>query len=1594
MQAANRAPYVGPRAFQREEMELFFGRSRETRNLGSLVVAHPIVVLYAASGAGKSSLLNAGLVPLLEEARGCEVLPTARVSGRLPTALKDHEVDNVYAFNVLSSWADPGVDPRGLLHVDIAGFLAARPPRKDEVGERVLRVVILDQFEELFTFAPERWREREGSIRQLGSALEADPLLRVVLAMREEFIGQLGTYASLLQGARTRFHLEPLGPEAAEQAVAEPLKRTGREIEPAATQRLVQELLKIRVRGVGGETIETLGPFVEPVQLQVACTKLWDDLPADVQTITPAHLKTFGDVNEALKQFFEEALSAAVAKTGISNDRLRSWVDHYLITPGGTRGMVYRGAESTGSEEEAIPNAAVDVLEEKHVIRAEARAGGERWYELTHDRFIEPIKESIRVWKENARRRRLKRAAVIVTSVVTVIFVTISMIPIAMDRYVEYQCADKPLADLLDFYRQNPEGAEATAPRILDNIAACLWDQNKLDRLAKLLQRAEPLIGDYGADTFEAAVLPRVAQEEKWPIELQYNPHHALNADLLLYEWRKMAMSLVDLWGIPAPAAMKLREDETIPVDYVVVVAGEARRPVRVPSLPGFVLITENRMSQKLHTWFEARKGQWVHVESLTQGGPWWLVPRFIHPLFKVAHHPASPREALIAVLVADALIAQPELALNRHNVVYLLRRIDEKGARARTVAEAMAARGGIDGLVEDLRAIVAKNYSLLTLEYVLDSLAGFAKSEFPSTKVADLVIEDQVAAVPRIAVKLAGAPPAAPTESLAELARAADARPYRDTADRIDAESQPVRIHLGKDLRSNFLAPEGELSPEVLEALSDLRAELFKRFGIVVPGVRFRESGAWDPTLAPDAFRIELLNQTQENLDAAPIKPRAPEDAVKEVLNELPRRLLTLRSWWITADYLDEHLGPSKESNERSESKEFKAWLLSRYTLTDIKMLLRSVVAPTDAELEAFSSGGVDSALRFNVPGQSLRQLDWLLASLAFWSQAHDRLDTAQLAMALRDTQAGRLAPSLPSPPDSPATAAVFAGIDALEQRDYLRAEVRFHEALAADRRGAIAAFKAAYPRRGAKSVAIELNELTEACMPFERPGRLNERRSILESWRYEIEDFLAHHQDAISEPDRARLEYCLLEHYSAKARPAHVRAGLEKFGTAQYSGQLEPNQKYALGYWTLELSGQSIDLPTDQRAAETWLTSAFKEWKETTQDEASVGDAFSELLRRYGGKFPPRWYMDMLKRLAELRPKNFDIAFDLGDTLSGGRDMADADEALIWLARARDRIDEPGVAEADRPRLSAWIAYSVARAYLTKAGISAGKASEEAALAATSRLAELIRRLKNGGVIGDRKWPGVEAYGTLIDIYNFRNQFDQAAKVLDASRQDGLIESPGLLSIRVVLLLAAGRADEALQVAQRGLEMQGVVRANALFLAALSQLLANKPEAEFAARQFLATDHEYRDYVRLMLYWYLVRQEKVDQAKAYLDERWSSINQASWPARLARGDPQVWREQLIGYYLGQVRRNDIFAPLSSPEAFETSGLNRIGIHGLTFEGMRCEANFYDALLQHVTGEPATRAERYSQTLGRVLEVGHGNMYEYVMARYLRSRG
>ena len=100
-------PYVGPRTFLKNEGHLFFGRDREARDLFSLVNSEQLVLFYAQSGAGKSSLINTRLIPNLE-AKNYEVLRVGRVGGQDYPGI---DIENIYVFNLLRSLTQREVQP-------------------------------------------------------------------------------------------------------------------------------------------------------------------------------------------------------------------------------------------------------------------------------------------------------------------------------------------------------------------------------------------------------------------------------------------------------------------------------------------------------------------------------------------------------------------------------------------------------------------------------------------------------------------------------------------------------------------------------------------------------------------------------------------------------------------------------------------------------------------------------------------------------------------------------------------------------------------------------------------------------------------------------------------------------------------------------------------------------------------------------------------------------------------------------------------------------------------------------------------------------------------------------------------------------------------------------------------------------------------------------------------------------------------------------------------------------------------------------------------------------------------------------------------
>src|SRR5437867_373908 len=117
-------PYVGPVPFGIEHKDFFFGRDTEAKLLFARAVAERVVLFYAESGVGKTSLINTQLVPSLR--KKYQVLPVVRVGRDLPDGFSYAEVYNVYSFNTLLDLTQGKSKPRELTGSTLTSLLSKK----------------------------------------------------------------------------------------------------------------------------------------------------------------------------------------------------------------------------------------------------------------------------------------------------------------------------------------------------------------------------------------------------------------------------------------------------------------------------------------------------------------------------------------------------------------------------------------------------------------------------------------------------------------------------------------------------------------------------------------------------------------------------------------------------------------------------------------------------------------------------------------------------------------------------------------------------------------------------------------------------------------------------------------------------------------------------------------------------------------------------------------------------------------------------------------------------------------------------------------------------------------------------------------------------------------------------------------------------------------------------------------------------------------------------------------------------------------------------------------------------------------------------
>jgi WD40 repeat protein/DNA-binding SARP family transcriptional activator len=192
-------PYKGLARFEKQDAAIFHGREALVATLIARLADTPLVAVAGPSGAGKSSLVRAGLLPAL-------------AAGALPGSGK-------WSQHVLS----PGAAPRH----ELAPVLYGRQ------APATAMVVVVDQFEELFTACGDEG-ERAGFVAELLGLLEPGSApVRVILAVRADYLGCCAQYQELASRVADGVVLVgPMSDDEVRRSVEGPARYAGLEVEP------------------------------------------------------------------------------------------------------------------------------------------------------------------------------------------------------------------------------------------------------------------------------------------------------------------------------------------------------------------------------------------------------------------------------------------------------------------------------------------------------------------------------------------------------------------------------------------------------------------------------------------------------------------------------------------------------------------------------------------------------------------------------------------------------------------------------------------------------------------------------------------------------------------------------------------------------------------------------------------------------------------------------------------------------------------------------------------------------------------------------------------------------------------------------------------------------------------------------------------------------------------------------------------------------------------------------------------------------------------------------------------------------------------
>ncbi len=240
-------PYRGLEPFHEDDTPLFFGRDKFADDLLQKVLDHPLIAVVGPSGSGKSSVVQAGLLPRLRR----EGWPNKTWEAVIFTP-REHPFHSLAKellplYETAKSKTEQMIEARTLAEALAEGTIPLGDPinatlKAAQTVNRLLLVV--DQFEELFTLSEERYRQPFVE-SLIAAATRTDSLVTVVLTLRADFYGQaIGLSRELSDCIQQGLvNLGPMTRDELRQAIEEPAQRVGLSFEPGLVARLLDDVV-------------------------------------------------------------------------------------------------------------------------------------------------------------------------------------------------------------------------------------------------------------------------------------------------------------------------------------------------------------------------------------------------------------------------------------------------------------------------------------------------------------------------------------------------------------------------------------------------------------------------------------------------------------------------------------------------------------------------------------------------------------------------------------------------------------------------------------------------------------------------------------------------------------------------------------------------------------------------------------------------------------------------------------------------------------------------------------------------------------------------------------------------------------------------------------------------------------------------------------------------------------------------------------------------------------------------------------------------------------------------------------------------------